>query len=136
MEGHVLTIGFDPEFADQLELVNNQRTHTLLQTKLSELGHPQVQIKFIQAEAPSHALRTASPPDPEDPEAPESTPASAPAPTAEPSPSRATAPIPAEPAKPARPTPPQPIDMDEFKKDPLIQKALEIFKGQIVEVRA
>ena len=28
-----------------------------------------------------------------------------------------------------------PIDMEEFKKDPLIKKALEVFKGQIVDVR-
>ena len=29
-----------------------------------------------------------------------------------------------------------PFNKDDFKNDPLIQKALEIFKGQIVEVRA
>jgi hypothetical protein len=28
------------------------------------------------------------------------------------------------------------FNKDDFKKDPLIQRALEIFKGQIVEVRA
>jgi len=28
------------------------------------------------------------------------------------------------------------FDKESFKNDPLIQKALEIFKGQIVEVRA
>jgi hypothetical protein len=33
---------------------------------------------------------------------------------------------------------PVPINLnaDDFKNDPLIQKALEIFKGRIVEVRA
>jgi hypothetical protein len=31
---------------------------------------------------------------------------------------------------------PMPFSKDDFKNDPLIQKALEIFKGQIVEVRA
>jgi hypothetical protein len=31
---------------------------------------------------------------------------------------------------------PIPFNKDDFKNDPLIQKALEIFKGQIVEVRA
>ena len=52
------------------------------------------------------------------------------------------------PAKPAGPTrsaaaPPGPtkaalvpFDKEQFKNDPLIQKALEIFKGQIVEIRA
>ena len=29
-----------------------------------------------------------------------------------------------------------PFNKETFKNDPLIQKALEIFKGQIVEVRA
>jgi hypothetical protein len=29
-----------------------------------------------------------------------------------------------------------PFDKEQFKNDPLIQKALEIFKGQIVEIRA
>jgi hypothetical protein len=31
---------------------------------------------------------------------------------------------------------PVPFNKADFKNDPLIQKALEIFKGQIVEVRA
>ena len=31
---------------------------------------------------------------------------------------------------------PVPFNKETFKNDPLIQKALEIFKGQIVEVRA
>ena len=33
-------------------------------------------------------------------------------------------------------TVPVPFSKDDFKNDPLIQKALEIFKGQIIEVRA
>ena len=28
-----------------------------------------------------------------------------------------------------------PVDMNEFKNDPLIKKALDVFKGQIVDVR-
>src|SRR5439155_7342798 len=47
---NVFTIGFDPEFAEHIDLVNNQKTHGLLQTKLGELRHPNVQIKFINAE--------------------------------------------------------------------------------------
>ena len=49
----VFVIGFDPEFAEHIDLVNNAKTHTLLQTKLQELGHPGVQIKFIKAERPA-----------------------------------------------------------------------------------
>jgi hypothetical protein len=40
-------------------------------------------------------------------------------------------------AEPAKAAPaPAPFNKDDFKNDPLIQKALEIFKGQIVEVRS
>ena len=73
----LLTIGFDPEFADQLGLVDNAKNHTLLQTKLSELGYPNMQVKFVQAAAP-------------------------PKPPVEPMPAAAPAPAPAAPAaKPA-----------------------------------
>jgi hypothetical protein len=37
---------------------------------------------------------------------------------------------------PAKEKAPVPFNKNDFKNDPLIQKALEIFKGQIVEVRA
>ena len=120
---NLFTIGFDPEVEDHLGLVDNARNHTLLQTKLAELGHPNAQIKFIKAEAPE-------------------TPAAPPAQSAAPAP----APVAAAPAKPvaaaktAAPVKeklaPVPFSKDDFKNDPLIQKALEIFKGQIVEVRA
>ena len=52
-EKNVLIIGFDPEFEDHLGLVDNARNHTLLATKLAELGHANAMIKFIKAEAPA-----------------------------------------------------------------------------------
>jgi len=117
---NVLTIGFDPEFRDQLELVNNQKTQSLLQTKLQELGHPNVQIRFIVAEAPNRAAASAvvTPPPPPGPAVEQVRPAPMPAPP-----------------KPAKPSPSK-VEAQDFKNDPLILKALEIFKGQIVEVRA
>ncbi len=111
---NVLTIGFDEEFAAHIPLVDHSKNHTLIQTKLAELGHPQVHVKFIQAEAPPNRKS-----------APAATPAPAPAPT----PAKAAA---AEPAKKE----PASFDKDDFKNDPLIQKALEVFKGQIVDVRS
>jgi DNA polymerase-3 subunit gamma/tau len=127
----LFTIGFDPEFEDHLGLVDNARNHTLLQTKLLELGHPNAQIKFVKAEAPARSPRQS-----------EATPQTAPPPPAPAPP----APV-QKAAGPARsaatPAPvakeklaPVPFSKDDFKNDPLIQKALEIFKGQIVEVRA
>jgi DNA polymerase-3 subunit gamma/tau len=105
---NVLTIGFDPEFVDTLPLVDNSRNHALLQTKLAELGHPNAQVKFIQHEASPGGK----------PSAPASPPPSAP------------------PDKPAAAPEAGPLRQDEFKNDPLIQKALEIFNGQIIDVRS
>jgi DNA polymerase-3 subunit gamma/tau len=119
-EKNIFTIGFDPEFEDHLGLVDNARNHTMLQTKLAELGHANCQIKFVKAEAPvgiktKTAASTAS--------------AASPAPPVISKPTAASAPITKERA-------PVPFDKTDFENDPLIQKALEIFKGQIVEVRA
>jgi DNA polymerase-3 subunit gamma/tau len=116
----VLTIGFDPEFEDHIGLVDNARNHTLLQTKLLELGRPNAQIKFIKAAAPEK--RAAAPVEPPPP-----------ATDAPPKPSAAAKPA-AAPAKEKLAS--VPFNKEDFKNDPLIQKALEIFKGQIVEVRA
>jgi hypothetical protein len=116
VEGHpvsfaknLFTIGFDPEFADRIGLVDNVKNHTLLQAKLAELGFPQVQFKFVQAEAP--AARPA--------------PATPPAPPSETPPPRAKEQEAGGAFAPAK-----------FKDDPLIQKALEVFKGRIAEIRA
>jgi len=122
---NLLTIGFDPEFEDHIGLVDVPRNHALLQTKLAEFGHSEAQIKFIKAEPPADWRR-----------APES---NAPAPPAA-TPARNPGPNPAPAATQAAPAKEKPVSVpfnkDDFKNDPLIQKALEIFKGQIVEVRA
>ncbi|MBC8002939.1 MAG: hypothetical protein H7X97_10165 [Opitutaceae bacterium] len=124
----VFTIGFDPEFADHIGLVDNSKNHALLQTKLKELGHPHCQIKFIQAEQPVGR---------------KSGTVASPAGKAGSTPTASTDPGPAPRLKkdgvsaPTQAKPePVPFDKDDFKNDPLIQKALEVFKGQIVEVRS
>ena len=118
-EKNLLTIGFDPEFEDHLGLVDNARNHALLQTKLAELGHADCQIKFIKAEAA--VGRTVKP-----------------AATASAASAQKTVASAAKPASPIltkeKPAPVS-FNKEDFKNDPLIQKALEIFKGQIVEVR-
>jgi hypothetical protein len=119
----LFTIGFDPEFEDHIGLVDNARNHTLLQTKLLELGYQKAQIKFIKAVAPEKPAAA-----PEEPAAPPP-----PATDVPPRPSAAAKPA-AAPAKEKLAS--VPFNQNDFKNDPLIQKALEIFKGQIVEVRA
>lgn len=119
-------IGFDPEFDDHRGLVDNSRNHTMLQTKLAELGHAGVQFKFVKAEAPTGRVRAIA-----------ASASAAPAPVLP-----AAKSPPASVAKPApaaiKEKPPAPVafNKDDFKNDPLIQKALDVFKGQIVEVRA
>jgi DNA polymerase-3 subunit gamma/tau len=122
---NVFTIGFDPEFADKIDLVNNTRNHDLLRTKLKELGHPDVQIKFIKAERTAGPKPSAADPPPAATSAKPVMATGAPAPT--PSATASTSKQKVEPEK---------ISAEEFKNDPLIKKALEVFKGQIVEVRA
>jgi hypothetical protein len=122
-EHGLLVIGFDTEFEDYLGLVDNQRNHALLQTKLAELGHPDSQVKFIKQ---ASGVVRAKPPQPAAPAAP----APAAATVASPKPGASAATQPAEKSAPVA------FNKNDFKDDPLIKKALEIFKGQIIEVRA
>jgi len=92
----ILTIGFDPEFADRREFVDTARNREILQAKLKEKLHADISLKFEISDSV----------------------APAPKPVAV----AAKSPVPA-------------ANTGDFKNDPLIKKALEIFKGQIVEVR-
>lgn len=116
-DGKAFTIGFDPEFKSAMEFLNSPRFRTVLQTKLREfLGHD-VGLHFELAE--DTELESAKP---------------------QPPVSEAVAPTPAPAAAPpaTRPSVPAPSSRDpkDFRNDPLIKKALEIFRGQIVTVRA
>ncbi|HVR35017.1 MAG TPA: DNA polymerase III subunit gamma/tau, partial [Methylomirabilota bacterium] len=108
--------------ADHLGLVDNPKTRTLVQTKLHELGHNAVTVRFIEVEAPVGRARPVKP----EPVAQEHSPASASraeSASAAPAPARREAPAPVK------------LSKEDFKNDALIQKALEVFKGQIVDVR-
>ncbi|MGV3774557.1 MAG: hypothetical protein ACO1QB_16780, partial [Verrucomicrobiales bacterium] len=125
----LLTIGYDPEFSEHIALVDNSKNKLVLQTKLSELGYRDAQVKFIVAPTPSGWVR---------PVAQEAAPdtATLAASTPRPGTTGSARKLDAS-GKPVAPAPaPVLLNMDEFKNDPLIKKALEIFKGQIVEVRA
>jgi DNA polymerase-3 subunit gamma/tau len=123
---NVFVVGFDPQFEDHIALVDNARNHTLMQTRLADLGHPNAQFKFIKAEAPpNRAVPVAAPAPPAD-AAPDARIAAPPLPK----------PLPVSTPAAKERLASVPFNKDDFKNDPLIQKALEIFKGQIVEVRA
>ncbi len=123
-----LTIGFGGESADQLAIVDNFKNNQIIQTTLAELGYPNSTVKFVKADYPPNF----QPPIP-----PVSAPVdnppwqAAPALGAKPKEARAAA---SEVKKEI--VTPVLLNKEDFKNDPLIKKALEIFKGQIVEVRA
>ena len=49
--GRLFVIGFDPEFADHLGLVDNAKNHAVLQCKLAELGYADCKIMFVTHES-------------------------------------------------------------------------------------
>ncbi len=106
-----LLVGFDPEFKDQLGLVDTPRTRALFHTKLAELGHRDAQVKFVQREAPAERPRIGAG------EVAAARDADAPSNHF---------------AVGGRSTPPS---AEDFANDPLIKQALELFKGQIVKIQ-
>ena len=114
-EKSVLTIRFAAGDEHEIEFVSNAKTVGLIQSRLAELGHLNAQVKFIVADISSKEAIAESAPKPV---------AAAPKPIgpAAPPPTK-TAPV------------PQILNAEEFKNDPLIKKALELFRGHIVEVR-
>lgn len=101
-------------------MLDTARNRTLVETKLREMGFTNATVRFVQAASPEGWAKPAK-----------EMPAPAAIAQSAPRPPVATAKS-AEPAKPA----PIQLNKDDFKNDPLIKKALEVFKGTIVEVRA
>ena len=108
----LFTIGVD---AEHFSFLDPKRDEPLLTAKLSELGVGDMAVKLVPL--------TVEPAEP----------AARPAPaTSAPRPAPAAKPPEAKPAKVA----PVQLDKEAFKNDPLIQAAVEIFKAQLIDVRA
>ncbi|HIL72844.1 MAG TPA: DNA polymerase III subunit gamma/tau [Verrucomicrobia bacterium] len=106
----VFVIGVTEE---HLTLVDNRRNHEMLSEQIAALGHADVQFSFTSKPPPGG--RTAAPViDPID---------------------EPPAAVRAKPEIPKAAPQPVKLDPEEFKNDPLIQKAMELFRGRIVEVR-
>jgi DNA polymerase-3 subunit gamma/tau len=121
-----LVLGLDSEFEDEFAMLDTPKNRAVVQTKLTEMGFQNASVRFLVTPAPEGWAKPAT--------------ETLPAQEAAPSP---TARVPIATARSAEPTPapaprPAPIQLnkEDFKNDPLIKRALEIFKGQIVEVRA
>ena len=121
-----LVLGLDPEFEDEFSMLDTPKNRTLVQTKLAELGHQNASVRFVIASAPEGWAK------PETETLPPNEAAPSPAARAPIATARS-----AEPIAPAAPkAAPIQLSKEDFKNDPLIKRALEIFRGQIVEVRA
>jgi DNA polymerase-3 subunit gamma/tau len=125
LTARLFTIGVDPEHEDHLGLVDTSKNHELIMTKMKELGFPGLQVKFVIAERPQN-LSIPAPAAPPVVDAPRPAAKTAHVATAK------STPLPPPPAAAAPPS----YNKNDFKNDPLIKKALEVFKGQIVDVRA
>ena len=108
LENGVMTIGFPEPSSSQMELADNKETNKVLIQSLKKLGQEVREIRYTIADRPADWVVGA----PEKIATDDAT-------------SEAALPKPSE----------GPVDMEQFKNDPLIQKALEVFKGQIVDVR-
>ena len=118
---NLFTLGFDPEFGDHMTLVDTLKNRTILETKMREMGYRDLSVKFIRAEVPAGRVR----PQP----APQALAANG---TSERSPAMSGG----TPHANATAASVGAFSKEDFKNDPLIRKALDIFKGTIVEVRA
>jgi DNA polymerase-3 subunit gamma/tau len=106
----LFTIGVS---ADHFGVLDPKRDEPILAAKLSELGVGDIGVKLVPlATAPAEPAAQVV-----------LTPTKAPAPTKSPEP------------KPTKPAPVQ-LDKEAFRDDPLIQQAVEIFKAQLIAVRA
>ncbi len=119
LSGNVLTAGFPAAMSNHMEMVDQRKHHHTLEACLAQLGHEGVGIKFILSkQVKAKAKPAAHAPDSEVP------PSSLPQTGTPSEPSRASA---------DATVPPDP---KAFLEDPLIQKALETFKGRLINVES
>ncbi len=121
---HVLRIGFRSEDSDFIGLVDNKKTHTLLADKFKEAGASDLKFRFV--------IENSDIPESPKPKLPSQEPLPETSPTLLEKP--ASPPQSAEPSPPTPDPTPQVIDEKAFKEDPLIQEALKVFRGSLIEI--
>lgn len=115
-----LVIGMDPAIVSMMALANTPKNVKAIKAALKDQGFSRMDVEFVEEPHPSGTA-------PELPSLDVPPPANT---------TRHSGPQ-TEKRESPEPEPIQPVKMDpeEFKNDPLIREALEIFKGQIVDVR-
>ena len=117
LNGRSLTIGFPPQAKDNMALLEGGKNKAMLSDALSASGLDGCQLRFVEAAELSEHFE-------------EQKAAAAAAPPRE---SRTRPQGSAGAVDATGPVEPEAVDLAEFRNDPLIKEALEIFKGQIVQ---
>lgn len=119
VKGTVITVGYPASQTDQMEMVDNKKNHQAIESYLDHLGYPGCKIRFIKSD--SLQPKEPQPLPPPTQSGADSGGSSTKQPGEEDIPAGA---------------PKVPIDPDEFLNDPLIQKALEVFKARMLNVES
>jgi len=117
-----LTIGFAPSQADQIEMVDQKKHHKTLEELLAQLGFTGLGLRFVVSKQVAEPIK---------PKHDDETP-SAITPVSQPSDQNSGL----ADSSTAHKAPIVPIDPAAFLEDPLIQKALETFKGRLINIES
>ena len=117
-----LTIGFAPSLADQIEMVDQKKHHKTLEELLEQLGFTGLGLKFVVSKQVAEPIKPKH-----DDETPSAT-----TPVSQPSDQNSGI----TESSTAHKAPIVPIDPAAFLEDPLIQKALETFKGRLINIES
>jgi DNA polymerase-3 subunit gamma/tau len=117
-----LTIGFAPSLADQIEMVDQKKHHKTLEELLAQLGFTGLGLRFVVSKQVAEPIK---------PKHDDETP-SAITPVSQPSDQNSGL----ADSSTAHKAPIVPIDPAAFLEDPLIQKALETFKGRLINIES
>jgi DNA polymerase-3 subunit gamma/tau len=125
-DNNILSLEFPADAETEMNMVDNSKNRELIQAALREMGFGETKLKYRMqsaSEAASQPAPVAAAPAARTAPAPRATPAAKPASAILPK----EAPVPEPPAQPL-------LTQEELKNDPLIQKALELFKAQLVDM--
>ena len=119
VKGTVITVGYPTSQVDQMEMVDNKKNHQAIESYLETLGHPGCKVRFIKSDNLQPKEKQ-------------------PLPSSTPPQTKGEASASAQPGEADVPegAPKVPIDPEEFLNDPLIQKALEVFKARMLNVES
>lgn len=116
INGQVITVGYPVSQIDQMEMVDNKKNHQAIESLLDALGYPGVKIRLIK----SDKLKALDKP---------STPVAT-------NHKESLQKDQRQDQESTDTAPKVPIDPEEFLNDPLIKKALEVFKGRMLKVES